>query len=112
MITKDRFKPFVEECRKVVKERFGEDTQKSNSYGRLINERRFDTMERLVGELDESKILIGGNKDKSDLFFSPTVVGPLTPNEGDLMSEEIFGPILPIVPVNDMEEAIRVIKSK
>lgn len=55
-------------------------------------------------------IFSGGDRDPEDLFFPPTIVD--ASNNDILMDEEIFGPILPIVVVNNLQEAIQLINSK
>ena len=71
----------------------GADPQKSNDYARIINARHHD---RLTALLSEGRIVHGGGHDKADLYIEPTIVEDV-PQDGKLMSDEIFGPILPIV---------------
>ncbi|OYQ64794.1 aldehyde dehydrogenase family protein [Pseudanabaena sp. SR411] len=85
-----------------VKAFFGENPQKSPDLARIVNDRQFD---RLVGLLDEGKVLIGGNSDKSDRFIAPTLIEAVSPNS-KIMAEEIFGPILPILEYDQLSEAI------
>lgn len=65
---------------------------------------------RLQAVLDASKdkVAIGGNYDPKDKFIEPTIVANVSPND-KIMQDEIFGPILPIVPVADAFEAIKYI---
>ena len=91
---------------------FGDNPQTSDSYCRIISERRFDAVKRFLDDLNPSQIVIGGQSDKKDLYIAPTVVYPVATNEKGLMEEEIFGPILPIVPVKDLNEAIDIVNSK
>jgi aldehyde dehydrogenase (NAD+) len=85
-----------------VKAFFGENAQTSPDLARIVNDRQFD---RLVGLLDEGKVLIGGNSDKSDRFIAPTLIDTVSPNS-KIMAEEIFGPILPILEYDQLSEAI------
>jgi aldehyde dehydrogenase (NAD+) len=71
----------------------GADPQQSNDYARIINARHHD---RLTGLLSEGRIVHGGRHDKADLYIEPTIIED-APEGGKLMSDEIFGPILPIV---------------
>jgi acyl-CoA reductase-like NAD-dependent aldehyde dehydrogenase len=112
LIPKSKVDEFVDCCRKVIYTRFGTDPQKSDSYCRIVSERRFDTLQRYLDETDPKKIVVGGQTDKKDLYVAPTLVCPLEPSGTPLMEEEIFGPILPIVPVEDVDEAIRIVNSK
>lgn len=78
----------------------------------MINQRRFDALKKFLDEIDPKTIVIGGKTDREDLYVAPTVVGPVAPSGHPLMEQEIFGPILPIVPVEDVDEAIRIVNSK
>ncbi|MGO9034700.1 aldehyde dehydrogenase family protein [Mycobacterium sp.] len=77
---------------------------------RIVNQRQFD---RLTGYLARTKgtIALGGNSDASGLRLEPTVVVDPDPDE-PLMSNEIFGPILPVITVQSLDEAIRFVNSR
>jgi aldehyde dehydrogenase (NAD+) len=77
---------------------------------RIVNQRQFD---RLTGYLATTKgtIALGGNSDASTLRLEPTVVVDPDPDE-PLMSNEIFGPILPVISVQSLDEAIRFVNSR
>lgn len=112
LISKSQVNQFIEVSRKILNERYGQNPQISDSYCRIIGERRFDALKTFLDNVDDSKIIIGGQTDRKDLYIAPTIVYPVTSNESGLMQEEIFGPILPIVPVEDLDEAIRIVNSK
>ncbi|KAL1924753.1 uncharacterized protein VTP21DRAFT_4407 [Calcarisporiella thermophila] len=88
----------------------GEPKQASKDYARVINERHWDRIAELL-EKSNGRVVIGGEKDRNDLFISPTVVIDVQPDD-KLMSEEIFGPLLPIVSVTGLQEAITFISSR
>lgn len=100
---------FIKELTLAAFDFYGSEPQKSPDFGRIVNERQFD---RLQDMLDRTKgsILYGGNTDRADLFVAPTIVEA----EWDdaLMEEEIFGPILPVLTYNELDEAIRQVKKK
>jgi aldehyde dehydrogenase (NAD+) len=77
---------------------------------RIVNQRQFD---RLTGYLATTKgtIALGGNSDASTLRLEPTVVVDPDPDE-PLMSNEIFGPILPVISVQSLDDAIRFVNSR
>ena len=77
----------------------------SEDYGKIVNEKRFDT---LVGYLQQGNIISGGNFDKSKLYIQPTLMENV-PLDGTLMTEEIFGPILPIFSFSTKAEALEII---
>jgi aldehyde dehydrogenase (NAD+) len=86
---------------------FGDDPQQSDSYGRIVNDRHF---ERVSGFITSGHAAIGGQFDAKDKYIAPTV---LTDVEADsaIMQEEIFGPVLPIVRAENLEEAIAFIRA-
>ncbi|KAF7970549.1 hypothetical protein HWV62_23721 [Athelia sp. TMB] len=83
---------------------------KSESFSRMITGRHF---ERLKGLLEATKgtIVVGGETDASQKFIAPTIVRDVKFDDS-LMQDELFGPILPIVPVDNIEEAIEFINSR
>ena len=84
---------------------FGADAKTSDNYGKIINEKQFD---RLIKYLADGKIIRGGNTDKSKLYIEPTLITNVSMDSA-IMKEEIFGPILPILSFNNMEEALGII---
>jgi aldehyde dehydrogenase (NAD+) len=96
----------VEKLKETVVQFFGKNAMESGSYGRIINEKRFD---KLVSYLPQGNLLFGGQHDRSRLFISPTIIEVVSPAD-DLMKEEIFGPILPVVGFTTMEEAMAIIR--
>ncbi|MGN6439390.1 MAG: aldehyde dehydrogenase [Agriterribacter sp.] len=85
---------------------FGEDAGKSSDYGKIINGKRFD---QLAAYLTEGEIIYGGKTDRASLYFSPTILKNITAGSA-IMNEEIFGPVLPILRFNNMEEAAAIVK--
>ncbi|MFF7132145.1 aldehyde dehydrogenase family protein [Streptomyces sp. NPDC008196] len=81
---------------------YGSDPARSGEYGRIINERHFD---RLTGLLDSGRTVVGGASDRTSKYIAPTVLADVDP-KSPVMQEEIFGPILPIVTVPGLDEAI------
>jgi aldehyde dehydrogenase (NAD+) len=92
--------------KKTLRDMYGEDPQTSDSYGRIVNERHFD---RLTGLMQSGDVAIGGHSNRDARFISPTVLTGVT-RDSAVMQEEIFGPILPIVRINDFNEAIDFIR--
>lgn len=74
-------------------------------FGKIINEKQFN---RLTGYLKEGKIVYGGHHDISKLYIEPTILEEV-PATAAVMREEIFGPILPVIPFNDRAEAKEII---
>ncbi|XP_023953561.2 aldehyde dehydrogenase, dimeric NADP-preferring isoform X2 [Bicyclus anynana] len=101
---------FVECSRKILKEWYGEDAQKSPDLCRIINSRHFGRLQSLL-EASKDKVVLGGRYDAQDRFIAPTVLANVTLND-KIMEDEIFGPILPIVPVDNAYEAIKFINDR
>ena len=85
---------------------FGDDPAKSAYYGRIINERQH---KRLEGYLSGATILHGGAYDATTRYLSPTIIDQPSADDA-VMQDEIFGPILPIISYDSMEEALAVIR--
>ena len=84
---------------------FGEKPEESYSYGKIINEKQFN---RIVGYLSQGKVAYGGRTDKEKLFIEPTILTDIS-LEGSIMKDEIFGPVLPVIVFDTMEEAKKII---
>ncbi|MGI5280805.1 aldehyde dehydrogenase family protein [Streptomyces rochei] len=87
---------------RAVEAQCGTDPARSTEYARIVNERHFD---RLTGLLDSGRVVVGGGSDRSRKYLAPTVLADVAP-DAPVMREEIFGPILPIVTVPGLDEAI------
>ncbi|MEV0634012.1 aldehyde dehydrogenase family protein [Streptomyces sp. NPDC050619] len=98
----------VPALRAAVDAQFGSTPQTSADFGRIINERHFDRLTRL---LDSGRAAVGGQHDRDDLFIAPTVLTDVDP-ASPVMQEEIFGPILPVVEVADLDAAIAFINER
>ncbi|KAI8814100.1 Aldehyde/histidinol dehydrogenase [Cladochytrium replicatum] len=102
---------FVSEISKAINEFFGPDPQKSESYGRIINNRHLHRLATLIQrqkqEAPHSSIVAGGIVDEADKYIAPTIVDNV--KYGDpLMEDELFGPLLPVIEATT-DEAIRFI---
>ncbi|WP_191875488.1 aldehyde dehydrogenase family protein [Streptomyces filipinensis] len=93
---------------RAVEALFGTDPQASPEYGRIVNERHFD---RLSGLLDSGRVAVGGASDRTAKYIAPTVLADVDP-KSPVMQEEIFGPILPLVTVSGLDEAIAFINDR
>ncbi|MGP4002305.1 aldehyde dehydrogenase family protein [Streptomyces sp. 8N706] len=91
-----------------VEIRYGRDPQTSDTYGRIVNERHFD---RIAALLSSGPIAFGGETDRADRYIAPTVLADVKP-DAPVMREEIFGPVLPILTVADLDEAISFINDR
>ncbi len=86
---------------------YGGAPAESPDYGRIVHKNHFRRLEELLAGLP---LLRGGDRDAKRLYFGPTVTGPW-PEGHAARREEIFGPILPLLPYRDLDEAVREIKA-
>uniref|UniRef100_A0A672H6E9 Aldehyde dehydrogenase n=1 Tax=Salarias fasciatus TaxID=181472 RepID=A0A672H6E9_SALFA len=100
--------PVVDCIRQTLLEFYGPDPKSSPDYGRIINQRHFT---RIMSLMEGYTPVIGGQSDSSQCYIAPTVLKDVPPHSR-LMQEEIFGPVLPIVTVSDMEDAISFINER
>ncbi|HHV26291.1 MAG TPA: aldehyde dehydrogenase [Tissierellia bacterium] len=90
-----------------IKTFYGENPLYSEEYTKIINERQFN---RLIKLLDNNKIIYGGDYDKDSLYISPTLMDNVNWDD-PIMGEEIFGPILPILEYEELNEVIDIVNS-
>ncbi|KAI7858523.1 Aldehyde/histidinol dehydrogenase [Circinella umbellata] len=112
LISQENHDHLIKAFQTTVKEFFGDNPQESQSYGRIVNHRQFDRLQRILESTEGDKIVVGGQTDRENLFISPTIVSPVTADDPNLMQDEIFGPILPVVVVKNLNEAVNIINSK
>ncbi|MBM3730452.1 MAG: aldehyde dehydrogenase family protein [Actinobacteria bacterium] len=93
---------FIDALHAAISEFYGDNPQTSESYGRIVSDRHFD---RLTSMLGDGSVAIGGQHDAADRYIAPTVLVDVR-HDSRIMAEEIFGPILPIIPVASVDEAI------
>uniref|UniRef100_A0A8D2B7N5 Aldehyde dehydrogenase family 3 member A2 n=1 Tax=Sciurus vulgaris TaxID=55149 RepID=A0A8D2B7N5_SCIVU len=98
----------VQKIKETVKEFYGENIKESPDYERIINLRHF---KRIRSLLEGQKIAFGGETDEATRYIAPTILTDVDP-ETRVMQEEIFGPVLPIVPVKNADEAINFINER
>jgi aldehyde dehydrogenase (NAD+) len=93
--------------RDAVRELYGDDPAQSPDYGRIVDDRQFA---RLTGMLGAGTTALGGEHDAATRYLAPTVLVDV-PEHAPAMAQEIFGPILPILPVDGLDDAIRFIRA-
>jgi aldehyde dehydrogenase (NAD+) len=92
---------FVAEAKKAVAELYGDDPRNNSHYSRIISAHE---VSRLSGLIDPTKIISGGSSDPNARYLDPTIVYPVTWDD-EIMQEEVFGPILPILTYRSLDEA-------
>ena len=93
---------FLKLLKSEIRAMYGEDPLKNPDYGKMINRKHFD---RVLGLMKEEKLILGGENDMASLRIAPAVMDQVTEDDA-VMQEEIFGPLLPVLTVGSMEEAI------
>ena len=91
-----------------IREFYGEDAAASPDYGRIATERHAARFERLLAG---QRIHYGGRVDVAQRYVEPTIVLDPSPDSA-LMQEEIFGPVLPVIAVDDMDAAMRLVAAR
>lgn len=99
---------FVKHLIKELTLMYGEDILTNPNYGKIINRKHYD---RLLGLITKQKIVFGGKHDEETLRIEPTILVHVTGDDA-VMQEEIFGPLLPILSVSDMDEAYHFVQSR
>lgn len=102
LVEKSKAEELISALKVKLAEFYGDDLQANKDYGRIINSRHHA---RLCSYLEDQNIVVGGEHDVDSRFLAPTIV--LDPDlDSPLMKEEIFGPILPIITLDDISQAI------
>jgi aldehyde dehydrogenase (NAD+) len=106
--------PLVEAMGRAIRAFYGDDPARSPDFARIVNERHFD---RLLGLLDhgfggggEGRIAFGGRADRATRYIEPTLLTGVSWSD-PVMAEEIFGPILPVLAVDDLDAAIETVNA-
>lgn len=97
----------IKEVQKQIRRQYGKQPLHNSDYGKIINEKHFD---RILGLIDEKKVVHGGDSDRNTLRIEPTVMDNVTFSDA-VMQEEIFGPVMPVLTFDSLDEAIRRINS-
>ena len=97
----------VECLKKEILRQYGSDYMGNPSYGKIITKRHFD---RITGLVDSNKVIFGGNSDPESRKIEPTILDNVTWDDA-VMGEEIFGPLLPILTYENIDEVITTVNS-
>ena len=90
-----------------IEKQFGKEPLKNPNYGKIINEKHF---ERILGLINGEKLVYGGQSEPESLRIAPTVLNNITWDDA-VMGEEIFGPLLPILTFDTLDEALDTVES-
>lgn len=106
----------VNELKKQMNLMYGQDNEQYKhalSYGRIVNESHFDRLQKLIDDaIDKgAKVICGGETEKKSRYVAPMILTQVTPDM-EIMKEEVFGPVLPIIEYNDIDKAIDFINER
>ena len=97
----------IQEIIKEIRRQYQEQPLKNPDYGKIINQKHF---ERILGLIDQEKVVWGGEGDPASLRIEPTVMDRVT-FQDPVMGQEIFGPVLPVLTYDSLDEAVSKINS-
>ena len=102
LTTPDLVEPLAHALSRATRQMYGSEPRASREYGRIVNERH---AQRLAGLMGSGRVVLGGDVDVAERYVSPTVLVDVSP-DSQIMQDEIFGPILPVLAVAGIDEAI------
>ncbi len=100
--------PLLKALKTALGEFYGSDPHQSPDYGRVINRQHWD---RLTSYLSSGRVIHGGQCNAQDLYLAPTLIADLRA-DSPLKQEEIFGPILPIIDFEDLDQALAFLRER
>lgn len=108
LVEQSIYEPFLKEVKKQILKFVGESPKSSEAYSRIINEAHW---KRLMKLIDPAKIYCGGGADSSERYIEPTVLKDVRFTD-EIMKEEIFGPLLPVIGFSDLQETMVEVRSR
>ncbi len=96
----------LEELKNTIQKFYSDNPATSGDFGRIINLNRF---KKLVSYIHPKNIFFGGKSDAASLYIEPTILTDISLDDS-IMKEEIFGPILPVLPFGNTQEAMTMVK--
>lgn len=101
-VSQSIYEEFLERLASQIQDFYGKNPSQSKDFGRIIHEKQF---KKVASFLKDGRIYSGGATNKEDLYISPTILVDIKPGSG-VATEEIFGPILPVVPFDSLENIL------
>ena len=97
----------VKEIIKQIQKQYGKHPLRNPNYGKIINKKHFD---RILGLIEAKKVVHGGASDANALRIEPTVLDNVTFDDA-VMQEEIFGPVMPVLTFDHLDDVIHIINT-
>ncbi|XP_057421661.1 aldehyde dehydrogenase family 3 member F1 [Lotus japonicus] len=102
----------IELLKKFIRKFFGDNPLESKSLSRIVNKQHFQRLGNLLKDpLVAASIVHGGSANEENLFIEPTILLD-PPLDAEIMTEEIFGPLLPVITVKNIQETIEFVNSR
>lgn len=112
LLPEDKMDAFAEAFRKTINKWFGPDPKQSKDYARIVSTRHVDRIMSMLNNRKSGAIAVGGDYDREERYIAPTLVTDVKFDDEVLMGDEIFGPILPVIPYKNLDDAIHMINKK
>lgn len=109
LIDKEVMPTFIAEMKTAYADFFPKGAKNNPDYGKIVNRKAFDRLKKML-DSTSGKILLGGTMDADERFIEPTVVEVTDVNDS-LLVEESFGPLIPLLGVDNLDEAISIANS-
>jgi len=103
--------PLLARMSDAVRDFYGADPRTSPDYGRIIDDRHFQRLSRLLDGEGAGEVVFGGIRDAASRYFAPTALRNTDPTAA-VMAEEIFGPVLPTIAVDDLDAALEFVTAR
>jgi aldehyde dehydrogenase (NAD+) len=116
LVHSSKYNDFIKEFKNQIGEYYGSDVaaqQQSDSYARIVNSKHHARVKQLIDDAVEKGAIVeaGAKYADSDNFIAPTLLTHV-PKDAKILEEEIFGPVLPVLKYNSLEEAFQIISEK
>ena len=108
LVQKSSEEKLLRELKAAIAEFYGTDPKSSKAYGRIVNDRHFERLRKLM---TNGQVVVGGETDRQSRYIAPTILRDADLNS-PLMSEEIFGPLLPVIPVSSIAAAVEFVNAR
>lgn len=108
LVHKSIKKPLLDKIIAFIREFFGPDPAQSPDYARIISTGHYDRLDRLISA---GKILMGGERNRDDRYIAPVILDEVQMSD-PVMADEIFGPILPALEYENLDQAIALIEQR
>ncbi|KAL8784436.1 MAG: hypothetical protein Q9213_003959 [Squamulea squamosa] len=106
MVDKEILEPFIAEMKAALKQFYPDGAKHTDDFARIVNGKQWSRLKKML-EDTKGRIVMGGDMDESQRYLEPTVIVVDSPSD-PLVAEESFGPLIPILPIEDLDTAIRI----